>query len=385
MAKTADIAKKQRYLNLLKKVREGRSLSVREIAELEGLEQAYTAPAKKQAVKKKKPSGRSRRPSAVAVKGWGLRYEAMADCEAGEGLSYSLAALTKTKTYRDAWQRGQLLRKLRDLGGVALTVDEIARELAMTPEALEALFNADAEAYETFNHARIAAIVSFQTTLSVEAAAGKPTAARQMMNLMRREVAKKSTDFEHVPTSEMASLAGVSRQVLSEQWVKRHDCPKNADGTYNLYKFIPWYEQFVIGKINRQPGKFLQRAKNPLADPKAEKIQLEVDAYRGKLWPREQVLCGLVARAMAIANYIDRKGAELPMMLTGQGEAKIAATLLSFFSDLRRSAATVPGDIRQLKMPPELWQQTEQLLTAAAGAPAAADGGDTNGTADDAD
>ena len=308
---------------------------------------------------KKSATKKPARPAAVVFKNWGLKYETMAACEEAEGLTFSIAK--QAKTYRAAWDRGQLLQKIKVLAAAPLDKEDVARGLDMSLEELVELGNSDPEVYEVFTNTRCAAMVSYAMAFG-EDAKSKPTAAKHVLQLMKREVLKKSTDFSRVTTGEMVKLTGKTRQVLNEQWVKKHDCPKNADGTYDLFKFIPWYHEFAVEKMNRQPGKFVGKAADPVKVERARKLRMDADEQAGLLWGREEVLCGLVCRGGMVKSFVDRKRSDLATLCANLPADKIDQQLELFFEGLLKIVATVPSDIRNLKMDDDLWAEFEGFM-----------------------
>ena len=279
----------------------------------------------------------------VQVKAFAMRYITMAECEQTEGLKFELGSLLKKKkAIATAWERGQLLRKLAEFGEGNASISQVETDLDLRPGGLEALFATDAEAAEAFNNTRIATIAFIQKSIVEKVRGGQitVTALRQIETMLRREVAKKSADFEHIPLDTMVDLTGVSRQTIHAWWSK-NGMPKNSDGTYNIKQFLPWFEKFTIEKIRPAAAK-----DNTYQNEKVRRMRAENEEYLGNLLPRDSVLAGWVARYRQLITTLDRQAGELPLLLAGQTAEKMSPVLAEVFASIRKNLCEMPAELK---------------------------------------
>lgn len=292
-------------------------------------------------------------------------------------------------------------RMLRILHQTALrnrTKDYIAEKVGMTVPELEAMLRADPAAAEAVRSGRLAAEEKLMRIMWDHAEKGNHTITKQLVGMYDAAQEKRGMDVKHVPVKLLARLCG--RTVDQMEYLYRtYQLPKNPDGTVDLGQFMPWFERHIarthtfdpgrvkqielepflgvtrqtvaawtksgmpknadgtyslaevfawrIEQVGGQPGKFTE-AVNPLTQIKAEKLQIEVDAARGRLIDRAQVITGLIARAQSLAAFMDRKADELPALLANLTADRIKGELDKFFADLRSAAAQVPEDIASL-------------------------------------
>jgi len=368
-----EIATKQRYLLLLKKVRNNQPLTAGELKELKDCEESMAKKATKKTAKKtsaskeaKKAGGSGRcKPSAVTVKNWGLKYVDIPTAEEKEGLATSLAAVfNRWKSLRDAWERGQFLRKLRELGAETnFTIEEAGEQMGLGAGELAGILETDDEAREVFNNARIATIVEIQGVSIQQVRAGNvsPTAARQLAAMMKREVAKKGADFEHLTTEQMEELFGVTRQTVYDWW-KKYNAPRNANGTYNLKTFLPWYAQFQLEKAERQPGKFLTNsAEDETTRLRNQKARMQLEEMQRRLVRVDRSMASFLARAAAIDKYIAANGSNLYLKIAGKKESEVKEKLAEYNTGLRQAACQLPANYPEI-LPPEVAEGFVELM-----------------------
>lgn len=291
--------------------------------------------------------------------------------------------------------RFRMLRNIYKLSRQNLTDAKIAERLGMEPAAFETLKKTDADAMAAYRQARIDAETELMEILWDRARDGNSAIARQLLAAFDAAQEKKGLDPKRVPIRTFCRQMGRTPDQV-DYWYRKHAMPKNIDGTVDLAEFVRWFEQYTIRQHSFDPNHVKQidlepylgvtrqtvaawtaagmpknadgtyslaqvfnwridqlgsgpakagEAVNPLTQIKAEKLQLEVDAARGKLVDRVSVETGLIARAQTLAAFIDRKGPELPTLLANLTAEKIKGVLDEFFEALRAAAAVVPDDI----------------------------------------
>jgi hypothetical protein len=252
---------------------------------------------------------------------------------------------------------------LKQFGGETnFTVEEAGRELGFEPGGLEAVMEQDAEAAETFNAARIATIVAIQKVQIDQAKSGSmtPTTARQLAAILKREVAKKSVDFERLTTDQMSELFGVSRVTLND-WLTKYDAPRNCDKSYNLKVFLTWFAEYQVAKIQRQPGKYLAGSEDEATRLRNKKIQMQIDEFEKRLVPADRAMGSLLARAAAIDKFLAAHGSNLYLKIAGLPEEQIQEKLSQFFDGIRQAACSAPPNFMEM-LPEDLASAFAEIL-----------------------
>lgn len=385
-ASVVDVARRQRHLYLLRKVKESKTLKLAELKELEDLElllkrekkKTLTKVVSKKAVKKKtarKKTGKKkttrkkqakrktdRRKSApisrAAVKLLALECETFAEADSKTGTKIPLAKVIHdhAKLY-DAWERGRLLRSIRDLAGSAATVSECEEALGLEAGKLKSMLDTDAEVADIWNDERLGVIIEIKTALVDEAKKGKPAAAKQVESIIRKEIARPHIDFKRLTIQQIVEITGKTRQTIRD-WTTKHGLVRNSDKTYNLAELFAWFEGFTVRKLSRVPEKFSEA--DPLKAAKAEKLEVDLAEKRGRLLDRQQIIAGLVGRHQNMVTSLNRGAEDLASLCQGKPSRKIAEILRAFFDDIRRSMCKVP---EQLRLQPAAEKKLEQLLS----------------------
>ncbi len=350
---TLEIAQKQRYLHLLEKVQGGRTLKKSELAELVDYEKMAKKKkitkkkvVKKKVSRKKQTKGRRiKQPTAEAVKPVGKQTDNFAEADDRAGLTRPLAdILAKNKKLTAAWERGRFLRDLGELAATAVTINEAEGSLQLEAGSLKPILADDREAADIWNSARLETTIDIKKALVDQAKSGKPMAARQIENILRREIARPRADFHHLPIELMVELTGKTRQTI-HAWYSKHGLQRNSDKTFDLTVFLNWFEDFTLKKAGRAAAPQTAFDTNPLAAKKAEKLEMDIAAQKGQLLPRSAVIAGLLARHQAMINAMARKSGPLAMSCHGQTTEKIAGLLEKFFDEAKRDQCQVPDEL----------------------------------------
>ena len=359
-------------MHLLERVQGNQTLKKGELAELKRYEEM--AKKKKKTEKKvqraKGPNPRSRKktkakrrrrcgPTAAAVKLLGLETGNFAEADERAGLDRPLARLlAKNKKLSAAWERGRFLRDLGELAATAVTINEAEGSLQLEAGTLKTMLADDREAADIWNSARLATTIEIKKALVAQAVSGKPMAARQIENILRREIARPRADFHHLSIELMVELTGKTRQTV-HSWYSKHGLPRNSDKTFDLTVFLNWFEEFTLKKAGKSTAPQSVFDTNPLAAKKAEKLTMEIAAQKGQLLPRSEVIAGLLARHQAMINAMARKAGPLAMSCHGQTTDKIAGMLEKFFDEVKRDQCQVPDEFG---LPPEAMKKLIELM-----------------------
>ncbi|RKY07682.1 MAG: hypothetical protein DRP56_05335 [Planctomycetota bacterium] len=293
--------------------------------------------------------------------------------------------------------RELFLVQLAELAAVSMPPKTAAEHLQLTEVAFEAMLAADVEAARLWHDGRRAFEIEMRRQLKGLAEKGNAGAIRQILAEFEGRSGADS-DAAATPAKTLENWLGEKPNWVSNRALHDH-LPRNVDHTVDLGRFLPWFADYLARKhtfdatrmkmVDLQPilavskttliewtkagmprnadGSFSLAAAvgwrveqvgarpekpaepvNPLHQLKAEKLQIEVDAARGKLIDRAAVMSGLLARAAAVMTFIDRKGGELPTVLAGQKAEPIKEILDEFFDRLRDAARTVPEEIESL-------------------------------------
>ena len=182
-------------------------------------------------------------PTPTATQRAAFECSTFAQAAAQLGVEKLPVILQDQPTLKIAWQRGRLLRKVKDLGATTVTVAQAGKELGMTGLAFRALLDNDEEVRGLWDQQRRRLRMAMTEAMVTLAREGKPNAIRYVENFLRSERSHTGFDHQRVPISVMVEITGKSRQTLYA-WTRRHGCPRNADATYSLAEFIRWHARW---------------------------------------------------------------------------------------------------------------------------------------------
>jgi phage terminase Nu1 subunit (DNA packaging protein) len=151
----------------------------------------------------------------------------------------------------------------------------------------------------------------------------------------------------------MAELFGVTRQTIHD-WYRDQGLPQNTDGTFDLARAIPWYEEFTLKKAVR--GKDAVGPLNPFQTVKTERERLRLEQDRGELIEREAVIGFQVSMMQNIVNAFNAV-ADLANRVFGQSREEIVALLEDFRDEIMGKMKHVPAELKLSE--PALMKLTE--------------------------
>jgi len=376
-----EIAKKQRYLFLLQKVKKNKTLSKVELDELSRYERKMvdnvvlgnlrkrsnkpstrpstrrpTKPStrrstKQQSKKSKKSPGapgaakRMRLPVEEAeLRRLGLECENLTEADAAIKKRKSLKEIFKEHPQlRQAWKRGRFLRNLRGLARTGANVPQAAKKLGLANgRLLRAMIEEDAEVGDLWDQTRLEVYIEIKTAIVEAAKEGKADAVRMVENFLLDEKERPGFDPSHITILQLTELTGKVRQTIHE-WFTKFGLPRNADKTFDLSIFLAWYEEFLLKKA--PAGKEPAAALDPLKQIKAEKLKMEMARHRNETLDRNKVMISLVAWAQHVVSFCDRGNVELSRLCVGQPREKIIEIHKRFFQDLHAETARVPKEL----------------------------------------
>lgn len=360
-SETIQFARRQRHVHLLRKVRSGKSLSAAELAELERYERHAESRAigeggSMEAAEIPEPGPRpKRRPlSAVRLRALAAEVDSLAEASARVGKDLG-PALAVFDDLRAAWAEGCFLRDLGRLAAAAATIEEAAGLLGMESEALSKRLEADPVAADTWNRARLRTAVELKQALHGKAMDGNARAISMIEANLRAAVVRRTADVAALPMRTLAVLAGKSHTTVYK-W-RDAGMPRNADGTVDLARFLPWYERFLTARVGDQLA--TERPNDPLRAVKARKLQMELEQLRGALVSRAEFIEALAGRAVALAGALGQLPGRLASRCHAQSKAQIERIVAHEAAQVRRAACEVPA---VLQLDPAQEQRLERLL-----------------------
>lgn len=150
--------------------------------------------------------------------------------------------------------REQFLERLRIEAHTTATVSQAAAHLGMAGQTLRDLLDTDTEARGIWELERSRLRRDLADALVQRVKEGERTACRAAERFLRSEETEVGFDYRHVPMETMVSITGVTRQMI-DRWTKTGGLPRNADGTFNLSEFIPWFGRYEAQKRAGYPLK----------------------------------------------------------------------------------------------------------------------------------
>ena len=370
MAKsTIEIAASQRHMLLLGKVKDNKPLTRAELAELKRYERKAAAniiakarmprhPAKKKKPKRAPPAGpgkkkakktrkkRKARPpiDKAEVRRLGLESENLTAADAAIKTRMSLAYLLKKyPELRDAWDRGRFLRNLRGLAGTSATIPEAAERLEFaSARDLQLVMDEDMEVADLWKQTRLAVTLELKAAVMDAAKEGKADAIRAVEEMLKDEKETTGADLTRITINQLVEITGRTRQTVHD-WFSKLGMPRNVDKTFNLSIFLPWFEDFLLGKTGK--AEVREVILDPYREMKVEKLRAELARHRNETLDRNAVIIQLVAWAQHLVSYCDRHNDEISRLCVGQPRERVKEIHRRFFQDLHAAIARVPKEL----------------------------------------
>ena len=339
--------------------------------------------AKKKTTTKKKPTAKSQKPKAKAKpkakkpKAKRRKRKASATIAAVKAAAFEHGCVVagakvlgivdigkhfeKHPKHAAAWERGLLLRDLRDMGAYGVPRAAAAEKMGMTSEAFEELLVADTEAASVWNRAHIDKTIEVYKAVADDATSGKRFAVETFLRGMRSDLVRPDVDFNRVSLADVVAVCGVARQTV-HTWVSRFAAPQNPDGTYSLSALWSWYEGFVAQKIAGGKMKVPVEVSDPLRAETARMRKVQVEEALNRLLPRDEVIAGYLARHQQFLNAVSGKPEEMAISLAGQPSDVVVAALTEFFDGIKGDLCYVPDELRLDEGAKVLMQQLMELL-----------------------
>ena len=308
-----------------------------------------------------KGSSRPRRSLTVAAaKSLGYLSENITAADADSGLDVTLAGLFRYKKYaplKAAFERGQFLRNLEAEAGSSPNISRAARHLGFkSGQDLRNLLDGDTEAINVWSQARLALEIEQNKRVFDLAAQGSKWCIQLVEKFLTTDeegIRPAGADLTRLIQKEIADLFDVTRITVND-WTNKQRCPRNADGTYNLYEVIRWYGDYERGKTT---------GKMPTADEMREikivRLRREEAQARGDLLERDSVVAGFCQRFERIVASCKHKAREIAIMAHGQTVDAIEKLIAHHHEDIQRQWCDVP---EQLQLSPAAEEKLTECL-----------------------
>lgn len=366
---------------LLQKVKSSQTLTKSEIEELRRYERLsaktksqvpeitskkQTKPKKRKTKKKniKKKTDRKRRSRSpvteAEIRLMGLECDNLTEADATLKKAKSLSEIfLDHPKIKQAWERGRLLRKLRDLARTGASISAAAKRLNFSSgQQLKDLINEDEEIGDLWDQTTLELHFEIKTAIIEAAKEGNLTALKAVDGFLVPEKEITGLDASRITIKQLSELTGKNRKTIHE-WFSKCGLPRNPDKTFDLSIFFGWFEDYLLKRATSSPGKISTAPFDPLRSMRAEKLQVELAKHRNQLLDREEVIMGQIAWVQNIITFCDRGTEELAKLCSSQPREKIIEITKRFFRDLHSEAAKIPGE---LNLPGPKEKQLIELL-----------------------
>jgi len=354
MDSAATLARKQRYIFLLEKVKANKALTPAEMRELDGYEAARKA--EQEAQQTAKPVNADpvacqgkRGEKAKALSEQGVREAAFA-CEdlAAAGVRLGVAdlkgRLDRSQRLAAAWDRGRLLRRVREVAGTTYIVADTADKiLGLAKGEFRRIYAADRIVRELWNTTRFDLLLATEQGFAARVKEGdlKAIAAVEVLFASRRPAAGE-VDYGRLTPAELGRATGILAQQWA-RWVRENGCPQSVDGSYSLAKVLDWLRKWERDKVT---GGREAAGLNPLQSEKARREKRENDEAEGRLVPIDVHIEALTARAHCLYGVASpNRVKDVVVMLAGKTAPEQEDVLNDAFGRVLEAYKTLSPDI----------------------------------------
>ncbi len=325
-----------------------------EVHELEGYEaqaQPVTAPPTG-------PASPAVRLTIARVREAAFASDTLAAAETRLGVKDLAGLLKKSKRLAAVWERGQLLRRIKDVASTTVVVPERAdRLLGLAKGSFERLYAADRIIRELWDRERYAVLVEIERALVVRIKGGDLKAVTAVEHLFghRTEPAGGAVDFGRLSPTQMETATGFPRQTI-HRWAKENALPRQADGTYSLPDFLAWFAKWERAKITGGERGVKQDGESALERMR----RVQADKLEGLLVERSDIVRMFRERAARLVQLLGEATAD---QWSHAHEGKTAAQLKPDYLETFRKIRTLWEEFpAEVPMPPEARAKIEEGL-----------------------
>jgi hypothetical protein len=195
--------------------------------------------------------------------------------------------LAGSNAMRSAWDRGWLLRRVREIAESPVCEAAAAERLGFDQAGFKTIRERDQEIRDVWEQGRHAFYVKSKAVIMVAAERGAVHAVRALERLLQSETGIASpgehVDFTRLTATEMEQTTKTRRQQLL-RWQKDQGLPVGPDGRYSLPAFITWLRRNPrIGRVRkyaRKPGAIEARIVGRIQQVLREELGARDDAAR---------------------------------------------------------------------------------------------------------
>jgi hypothetical protein len=265
--------------------------------------------------------------------------------------------LSRSEKLNAAWERGRLLRQVRDVAANSPLIPEAAdRELQWPKGTLVKLLTKDRIVREIWREARHEALMKVQRSIFARAQDGDPNAVKAYERLMEHREPSAAADFRRLTQTQLTEATGYPRQTLL-RWEEANGLPRNADRTYSMPNFLAWLLKWERDKLT---GGSESAGLNPLQAEKARRERRENDEAEGRLVPLAIHVEELKRRAHCLAGLLNAfRAKDWAQAFAGKTEAEREQEILAAFAAVRDAYKSMSPDI---PLPDEPRAKIEEAL-----------------------
>jgi hypothetical protein len=260
-----------------------------------------------------------------------------------------------------AWERGQLLRRVRDVASTTVVVPERAdRLLGLDKGTFERLYKADRIVRELWDRSRYEILVEIERALVVRVKEGDLRAVTAVEHLFghRTEPAGSRCDWGRLTPTELETATGIKRAQW-DRWTKENGCPRHADGTFALADVVDWLRRWERDKVTGAQMGVKQGGESAL-----ERLRrVQADELMGRLIDREMVGRLLKERAGRMVQILgEARAQEWAQAHEGKTAAQLRDLYLAAFRQVREIWGAWPAEVPVPEAAKELIEQGLKLL-----------------------
>jgi hypothetical protein len=341
------IARKQRHILLLQKVKDNKALTPKEVQELEGYEAKHQAAEAAQPQAASQPA-KSKTPRAMeaSIRHAGFECESIEAAAERLGVADIESLLTGKPKLAVAWERGRFLRQVRAIATETLVVaDEVDRFLvpALERGRFAELLKCDKTLHDVWTSGRALAATGPQRGLKRLADAGDARAMSIYERLLvdRSEAgAGRQIEWDNLTPTQLEQATGIKRNQW-RRWEEKHGCPRRANRRYSLPAVIEWLrEHEATGGIR------LEHGLNPLQAEKVRRERMANDENEGRLMETDLHVEEICRRARCLAALLSAERAqEWSLAFAGKTEAQLREIILPAFEKVVDEYEKIPDDV----------------------------------------
>lgn len=302
--------------------------------------------------------GKDRKPTELEIREAGRDCPDMAAAGERLGRADLEGILKRFRRLSAAWERGQLLRRVKDVASTTVVVPERAdRLLSLAKGSFEHLYATDRIVREIWNRERFAVLVEIERALVTRVKEGDLKAVTAVEHLFgHRTESAGEVKFHRLTPTVLETATGIKRAQW-DRWTKEGGLPRGADGTYALVQVIDWLRRWERDKAS---GGKESLGLNPMQAEKARMYKLQADEAEGRLLDRPTVIRMFRERAARLVQLLSEATADQwSHAHEGKTAVQLKAAYLETFRKLRSLWKEFPAEI---PLPPEARAKIEEGL-----------------------